>query len=72
MVFSSFAREPITIIKGEAETSYSAGYPQHVHQPLVETVVQDILGKGTCVSSGVSGARTNWVLEEILGTGTPE
>lgn len=41
--------------------------PEHVAQPLIQTVVDDLLGKGTCPSTGESGARTDWVLEKLQG-----
>ena len=39
--------------------------PKHIQQPLIQTIVDDLLGKGTCLSTGVSAARTNWVMEEL-------
>jgi len=39
--------------------------PKHIQEPLIQTVVDDLLGKGSCPSTGVSAARTNWVMEEI-------
>lgn len=39
--------------------------PHHIQQPLIQTVVDDILGKGNCPSTGKSAVRTNWVMEEM-------
>jgi len=39
--------------------------PPHIQHPLIETIVNDLLGKGTCTSTGSSAARTNWVMEEM-------
>ncbi|MEM9888306.1 MAG: Gfo/Idh/MocA family oxidoreductase [Bacteroidota bacterium] len=39
--------------------------PKHIQQPLLQTVVDDLLGKGSCPSTGKSAIRTNWVMEEI-------
>ena len=39
--------------------------PKHIQQPLIQTIVDDLLGKGICPSTGVSAARTNWVMEEM-------
>ncbi|MEO0341725.1 MAG: gfo/Idh/MocA family oxidoreductase, partial [Bacteroidota bacterium] len=38
--------------------------PKHIQQPLIQSIVDDLLGQGTCPSTGVSAARTNWVMEE--------
>ncbi|MDA0746186.1 MAG: Gfo/Idh/MocA family oxidoreductase, partial [bacterium] len=40
--------------------------PKHVHQPLIQTAVDHILGRGACESTGESGARTGWVLDQCL------
>ena len=40
--------------------------PQHISQNLVEQVVNELLGNGTCVSTGKSAARTSWVLDEMV------
>ncbi len=39
--------------------------PKHIQQPLIQTIVDELLGKGKCPSTGVSGARTNKVLEQL-------
>ena len=39
--------------------------PKHIQQPLIQTVVDDLLGKGLCPGTGDSAARTNWVMEEM-------
>ena len=38
--------------------------PKHVQQPLIQSITDDLLGIGICPSTGVSAARTNWVMEE--------
>ena len=40
--------------------------PPHVHQPLIQTIVNELLGRGRCESTGESGARTSWVMERCL------
>lgn len=45
--------------------SFQFELPKHIQQPLIQTVVDDILGAGTCPSIGESAARTNWVMEEM-------
>jgi predicted dehydrogenase len=39
--------------------------PQHIQQPLIQTMVDDLLGKGECPSTGETAIRTNWVMEEM-------
>ncbi len=40
--------------------------PEHIQQNLVQQVVDELRGVGKCVSTGVSAARTSWVLDEIV------
>jgi 1,5-anhydro-D-fructose reductase (1,5-anhydro-D-mannitol-forming) len=40
--------------------------PRHVHQPLVQTIVDELRGRGKCESTGDSGARATWVLDRCL------
>lgn len=66
ITFSFFNPTPIELhLNGKIER-YEIEYLQHVQQSLIESVVKDIFGQSECVSTGVSGARTNWVLEEII------
>lgn len=39
--------------------------PKHIQQPLIQSVVDDLLGIAECRSTGESGARTNWVMEQL-------
>jgi 1,5-anhydro-D-fructose reductase (1,5-anhydro-D-mannitol-forming) len=40
--------------------------PPHVHQPLIQTVVDELRGRGRCESTGESGARATWVMDRLL------
>ena len=42
--------------------------PEHIQQPLVQTVVDALRGEGECPSTGESAARTNWVMDRLLET----
>lgn len=39
--------------------------PKHIQQPLIQSIVDDLLGKGTCPSTGRTAARTNWVMQQM-------
>jgi predicted dehydrogenase len=41
--------------------------PPHVHQPFIQTIVDELRGSGTCESTGQSGARTAAIMERCLG-----
>lgn len=62
-----FFGEPKLFIKkgdGSKET-FEFEMPYHIQQPLIQTMVDDLLGKGTCPSTGETAIRTNWVMEEM-------
>jgi predicted dehydrogenase len=65
--FTTFGTEPIVLTTASETEHWSFEPPQHVHQPLVETIVADLTtNRGQCPSSGVVGARTNWVMGEMV------
>jgi hypothetical protein len=67
ITFSTFGNEPILLTTTSGTEQWSFERPQHVHQPLVETIVTDLTtGSSQCPSSGVTGARTNWVMGEMV------
>ena len=37
--------------------------PPHVHQPLIQTIVDELHHRGHCESTGESGARSAWILD---------
>lgn len=52
-------------IEGQEEQVFTFDMPLHIQQPLISQVVDELRGVGECVSTGFTGARTNWVMEEI-------
>ncbi|MFL6562815.1 MAG: Gfo/Idh/MocA family protein [Bacillus sp. (in: firmicutes)] len=67
ITFSTFGNVPIVLTTANGIEQWSFEPPQHVHQPLVETIVADLTGDSSqCPSTGETGARTNWVMGEII------
>jgi predicted dehydrogenase len=64
--FSFFSPNPIIVYQGNEKHIYEIPYEQHVQEPLIKTVVAELLGKGKCMSTGESGSRANWVMDKIL------
>lgn len=65
--FSTFDAEPVKLINGEVVSEYAISYPRHIAQPLIQTVVDELIGVGKCPSTGESAARTSWVMDRMLG-----
>ena len=40
--------------------------PPHVHQPLIQSIVDELGGRGRCESTGESGARASWVMDQCV------
>lgn len=51
---------------GAAEERLVFRNPPHVHQPLVQAAVDQLLGRGSCPSTGETAARTSHVLERCV------
>jgi predicted dehydrogenase len=64
--FSTTKPVPIQLLRGERVEEIAVADPPHVHQPLIQTIVDELNGKGSCPSTGESGARTTRVVDEIL------
>jgi predicted dehydrogenase len=66
LIYSTFDDQPVVLETVEGKKEFKIGYPVHIQQPLIQTVVDGLLGEGRCPSTGVSGARTTWVMDQIL------
>ncbi|GAB2892242.1 Gfo/Idh/MocA family oxidoreductase [Uliginosibacterium flavum] len=69
IVFSTFDDAPVSLITAAGEEHFHIANPAHVQQPLIQSVVDALLGRGECPSSGESAARTDAVIDRILGRG---
>ena len=66
IAFPCFSNFHIALnIYGQAEEIIPYDMPKHIQLPLIQTVVDELTSNGKCPSTGISGARTSWVLEEI-------
>jgi predicted dehydrogenase len=65
--FSTTRAVPIELERGGVRESIDMGDPPHVHQPLIQTFVDELNGVGACPSTGESAARTTRVIDRILG-----
>jgi hypothetical protein len=69
---TTFGSEPLRLKReeeGEDSSStdtFEEGTPPHVHQPLIQTMVDQLLGRGVCPSTGESAARTAKVMDAAL------
>lgn len=67
--FSTFGHDAIRLESDTGAEEFQPSKPEHVQQPLIQTVVDELLGRGTCPSTGETAARTNRVMEAIVKGG---
>ena len=64
--FSVFGTDPVRFESGTGSQVFDLPNPPHVAQPLIQTVVDDLLGRGVCPSTGESARRTTHVMDIAL------
>ena len=64
--FSVFGNEPLRLQTREGQQTFDRPNPAHVQQPLIQTIVDDLLGRGCCPSTGESARRTSAVMDTVL------
>jgi hypothetical protein len=65
--FSVFTYEPIALHTERGRQEFIIERPEHVQRPLIQAVVDHLLGKAVCTCDGASATLTNWVMDKILG-----
>ena len=61
-----FTDGDVVITRGAEREVLPLRNPPHVHQPLIQTIVDELRGRGRCESTGESGARASWVMDRLL------
>jgi predicted dehydrogenase len=64
--FPMFTSKPVKLEKASGVELFDLPYPQHVAQPLIQSLVDDLLGRGECPSTGESARRTSRVMDKVL------
>ena len=57
---------PIRLARGDTVDEFPVADPPYVHQPLIQTIVDEMNGRGRCPSTPESAARTAKVIEGCL------
>lgn len=65
LTFSTFGSEPIRLTTADGIGEYALEQPNPIQQPLIQSIVNELLGKGSCPSTGVSALRTAKVMDEL-------
>jgi predicted dehydrogenase len=65
----TFFGEPVIQLEDDSGKSeeIKIDHPYHIQQPLIEMVVDTMLGRGICPSTGETGMRATMILDSIAG-----
>ncbi len=66
--FATLSPQPLRLYRGDSVEERALGDPEHVHQPLIQTIVDEMNGVGRCPSTGETAVRTARVMEAVLGS----
>ncbi|GHT30335.1 oxidoreductase [Bacteroidia bacterium] len=64
--FNTFAFQPIRLAIGESVQTFETAQPEHIQQPLIQSIVDELRGVGRCPSTALSAARTSKVIDGII------
>lgn len=65
--YATFGDLPFIVHTKHRRKEYKIHHPDHIQQPLIQTIVDELTGTGKCPSTGKSAAMTNWVIDKIFG-----
>lgn len=66
LAISTFGDEELRLETASGVDTFAVPDPPHVQQPLIQTIVDELLGRGTCPSTGDSALRTAAVMDKAL------
>ncbi len=66
ITYSTFGTEPVILDSNGKIEEFKIENPKHIQQPLIQIIVDDLLGKDKSPSTGKTGAMTNKVIDEVL------
>lgn len=70
ITFSTFGLDqPLTLVRENGESEeFLLPPPAHVQEPLIQTIVDALRGRGTCPSTGATAARTSKVMDCVVAS----
>jgi 1,5-anhydro-D-fructose reductase (1,5-anhydro-D-mannitol-forming) len=61
-----FSDTDLVVSRGGVQEVIEVRNPPHVHQPLIQSIVHELQGRGRCESTGESSARASWVMDQCV------
>jgi predicted dehydrogenase len=66
LTLSVLGDEPLRLTTRTGAHTLERPNPPHVQQPLIQSIVDELQGRGECPSTGVTAARTTAVMDTVL------
>jgi hypothetical protein len=66
--FSTFGNEPLELRRSGGVEAFDLPNPSHIQQPMIQSIVDELLGRGRSASTGVTAARTSAVMDAALAS----
>lgn len=66
VTLSTFGQGPIRVSTSDGVEELDGAHPLHVQQPLIQTIVDELHGRGESPSTGRSAARTAHVMDKVV------
>jgi predicted dehydrogenase len=66
LTLSVFGNEPVRLATAAGVEQSDLPNPMHIQQPLIQSIVDQLHGRGQCPSTGVTAARTALVMDQVL------
>lgn len=66
ITLSCFGSDPVRLSTPAGLEEFNGALPPHVHQGLVQTIVDELRGQGTALSTGETALRTMEVMDTVL------
>lgn len=66
ITFSTFGNSPIAVTTKEGTEEFVIENPRHIQQHFIQTMVNELTGGEKSSSTGITGARTNWVMDQMI------
>ena len=64
--FTTFSFEPIVLTNEAGSQEFINERPEHVQYNLIEKIVRSLNGQGESPSTGITGARTSKIMDEVV------
>jgi 1,5-anhydro-D-fructose reductase (1,5-anhydro-D-mannitol-forming) len=67
ITFSVFENDPIVLSNAQGKTELFIEHPENIQLYHVQQMREDLLGNSKHPSTGLTGAHTSWVMDQIMG-----